>query len=232
MVEAAIGVLGAARNRLGLLLLAVGCLALMASTAAARSVDAGPSACAEQAQNCATGTPDSHFAIGDFDGDRQPDVATVETARFNLADSRYSISFQLSQGRAQTIGVTGPAGGLVLIARDVNGDRALDLVLVTAWRHELVAVLLNDGRGNFAAANAAQFGLNTVSAASQFRVTPARIDDRTIAGVQYSFAGNLDGEGWAGLHRETKLSLSRSLQHVSKSLRSASSGRAPPSALS
>ena len=208
------------------------CLALMASTAAARKVDAGRSICAEPAQNCAASMPESPFAIGDFDGDRQPDLATVETAHFNPTHSRYWISFQLSQGRAQTIGVTGPAGGLVLVARDVNGDRALDLVLVTAWRHELVAVLLNDGRGNFAAANADQFRFDAVSAARQFRTTPGRIDDRAMAGAPYSFAGNLDGDRWAELHRETKPVFSRSSEGVSKFFESASSGRAPPSSLS
>lgn len=212
--------------------MAVCCVALMSSTAVARSFNVSRSASPDQAQNCAGSMPDSQFAIGDFDGDRQPDLATVETAHFTALDSRYWISFQLSEGRAQSIGVTGPAGGLVLLARDVNGDRALDLILVTAWRHEPVAVLLNDGRGNFAAADAAQFRFDTVSASRQFRVRPTRIDDRTMVAVQYSFAGNLERDQWAGADQERKRAFPRSLEDTSTLFSSASFGRAPPTYLS
>jgi hypothetical protein len=237
MREAAICVVRRTRDRrapffVAVCCLAMCCLALTASTAAARSFNVSRSTCPGQAQNCAASIPDSQFAIGDFDGDRQPDFATVETAHFNPLHSRYWISFQLSEGRAQSIGVTGPAGGLVLLARDVNGDRALDLILVTAWRHEPVAVLLNDGRGNFAAADTAQFRFDTFSASRQFRVTPARIDDRTMVAAQYSFAGNLERAQRVGADQERKLACPRSLEDASALFASASFGRAPPTNLS
>jgi hypothetical protein len=187
--------------------------------------------CREQAQNCAASIPDSRFAIGDFDGDRQPDLATVETTHFNPLHSRYWISFRLSEGRAERVGVTGPAGGLVLLARDVNGDRAMDLILVTAWRHEPVAVLLNDGRGNFAAADAAQFRVNAVSASRQFRVRPARLDDGTIVAAQYSFAGNPGRDRWAGSGQERKPAFPRSSEDASRIFAAESFGRSPPLSL-
>lgn len=90
-----------------------------------------------------------HFAIGDFDGDQKPDLATVEVVPDSRRATRYSIHLQLSFGPRSAIGLTAPLGGLLLSARDVNGDRALDLVVTTALDAQLVAVLVNDGHGNF-----------------------------------------------------------------------------------
>jgi hypothetical protein len=99
------------------------------------------------------------FAIADFDGDRKPDLATVEVQKANASfNTRYSIRFQLSSGGAwQEFGVIAPAGGLQIVARDVNGDSALDLLVSTAWEHQQVAVLLNDGHGNFTLADPGGF---------------------------------------------------------------------------
>src|SRR5579859_5731795 len=118
------------------LFFSVCCLLSISQLAAARGTDFNGSSVNARAQDAHAAIPDSQFAIVDFDGDRRPDLATVAMARFNSLHSRYWITFQLSNGGPQTVGVTAPAGGLVLFARDVNGDRALDVVLVTAWRHE------------------------------------------------------------------------------------------------
>jgi hypothetical protein len=92
----------------------------------------------------------SHFAIADFDGDRKPDLATVQTeGADSSAHMRYSIRFELTAGLPQTIGVTASAGGLQIVARDVNGDEMLDLLVSTEWLHQPVAILLNDGHGKF-----------------------------------------------------------------------------------
>lgn len=93
------------------------------------------------------------FAVADFDGDSQPDLATVELERgAATGDVRYSIRFQLAAGARGSFRVTAPAGGLQIVAKDVNGDNALDLLVSTAWQHKQVAVFLNDGHGNFAPA--------------------------------------------------------------------------------
>ena len=95
-------------------------------------------------------TASTHFAIADFDGDRKPDLATVEIQGPRSASRlRYSIRFQLTAGDPQSIGVTAPAGGLQIVAQDVNGDQMLDLLVSTEWLHEPVAILLNDGHGRF-----------------------------------------------------------------------------------
>jgi hypothetical protein len=48
-------------------------------------------------------------------------------------------------------------GGLLIEARDVNGDNAVDLILATAWSNHPVAVLLNNGHGGFSQAEPASF---------------------------------------------------------------------------
>ncbi len=104
-----------------------------------------------------TAAADANFAIADFDGDRQPDLATVDLDGFDAPNARYSIRFQLTAGRGQSIGVAAPFGGLSIAARDVNGDNAFDLIISTAWLHQPVAILLNDGHGRFALASPAAF---------------------------------------------------------------------------
>jgi hypothetical protein len=208
------------------LFLSVCCLLSISHVATAHGSDFSPSTGNAQAQNSQAAIPDSQFAIGDFDGDRQPDLATVGLARFNSLHSRYWISFQLSKGRLQTISVTGPAGGLALLARDVNGDRALDLVLVTAWRHELVAVLLNDGEGNFSAADPAQFQINGVSSRTQIGIVPRLPEDRTVLSFQYSALR--DPGRKTSPARESEPAFSRARGFALTLFPSSHSGRAPP----
>jgi len=219
--------LGAKKGRTHFLLLACCLLALSCLALACRS-GFGRNAPNLQVQHAPTGTPDSQFAIADFDGDRHPDLATVELVRFNPLHSRYSVSFQLSRGRLQTIALTGPAGGLLLLARDVNGDRALDVVLVTARRHELLAVLLNDGSGNFASADPGQFRINVVSSRTQLATSPSRIEDRAVLALVYSLPGDLVRDTLASPTQESGLASSRSLEIANSLSESCFLGRAPP----
>jgi hypothetical protein len=100
----------------------------------------------------------SYFAIADFDGDEKPDLATIEVEKGSSSrTTQYSIRFQLTAGVAQVFGVTAPSGGLQIVARDVNGDNALDVLVTTSFEHEQVAVLLNDGHGKFRLADASDF---------------------------------------------------------------------------
>ena len=97
------------------------------------------------------------FAIADFDGDRKPDLATVQVVRQAARDSYYSIRLELSAGEESAIGIIGPQGGLQLVARDVNGDDLIDLVVTTAMDSRFVAVLINDGHGKFTLAQAGAY---------------------------------------------------------------------------
>src|SRR5260370_12670059 len=62
----------------------------------------------------------SQFAIADFDGDRRPDLATIQVGQGSSWDTHYWIAFQLSGGSRQTLGITAPTGGLQITSRAGN----------------------------------------------------------------------------------------------------------------
>lgn len=99
----------------------------------------------------------AHFAIADFDGDSRPDLASVHVGQSSSHSTRYWIAFHLSGGTGQTVGVTAPTGGLQITSRDVNGDSFPDVIVTTAWTNKPVAILLNDGFGNFTVSNPSEF---------------------------------------------------------------------------
>jgi len=101
--------------------------------------------------------PGLPFAIADFDGDLRPDLARIQTGRSDFSRIDYWIELQLSAAGRQSIRLVGPAGGLVIEARDVNGDQALDLVITTALFGQPVAIFLNDGHGSFLRAETTAF---------------------------------------------------------------------------
>jgi hypothetical protein len=110
----------------------------------------GSSAAAEEAQNIAAAPVSlgQQLAISDFDGDLHPDLASVQAGATASGSTDYWIQLQLSAVGRQSIRIVAPAGGLLLEARDVNGDHAVDLILSTLFRQP-VAIFLNDGHGSF-----------------------------------------------------------------------------------
>jgi hypothetical protein len=132
------------------------CLALLgattASSAASRLGRTG-----EPQLHTGLSFSDAQFAIGDFDGDNKPDLATVQVDPDSRQLTRYSIQLQLTLGTKTPIALTAPFGGLLLSVKDVNGDSTLDLVVRTALDARLVAVLVNDGYGNFTVAAEGSF---------------------------------------------------------------------------
>jgi hypothetical protein len=116
-------------------------LALFCGTVTARVGAQNPSA-----SSLGPGMP---FAIADFDGDLLPDLIRVQSGSNSSGSTNYWIQLQLSAAGNQSIRLVAPAGGLVIAARDVNGDHTIDLVLATVWSRRPVAIFLNDGRGNF-----------------------------------------------------------------------------------
>jgi hypothetical protein len=101
--------------------------------------------------------PGLTFAIADFDGDRRPDFASIQAGQNRSGSSDYSIQIYLSQVGRQSIDLVAPVGGLLIEARDVDGDHAVDLIVSTAWRKRPVAIFLNDGHGTFSRAEVAAF---------------------------------------------------------------------------
>ena len=110
----------------------------------------GGSASAEGARNAVAAPVGSgpQFAISDFDGDLNPDLASVQAGLTTSGSTDYWIQLQLSTAGRQSIRLVAPAGGLLIEARDVNGDHAVDLILSTSLKQP-VAIFLNDGHGSF-----------------------------------------------------------------------------------
>jgi hypothetical protein len=93
--------------------------------------------------------PGVPFAVADFDGDSNLDYASIQTGRIGASSEDYWVRLRLSASGRRYIRVAAPKGGLRIEAHDVNGDNAVDLVFATAWLNQPVAILLNDGHGNF-----------------------------------------------------------------------------------
>jgi hypothetical protein len=91
----------------------------------------------------------AQFAIADFDGDAQPDLASVQAGAGGNNRVLYLIDFRLSSGLRWTYGLTASPGGVRLASRDVNGDDLPDVVVTSSLTGEPLAVFVSDGRGNF-----------------------------------------------------------------------------------
>lgn len=176
--------------------------------------------------------PGQPFAIADFDGDLHPDLASVQVGVGNSSHSVYWIQLQLTAVGRQSIRLIAPVGGLQLLARDVNGDHAIDLVVMTASLGEPVAVFLNDGHGGFSRADknafSSAFGnsaLSLTSPANSLQDT-AGIPPQSSTGLSTEMAALLRLPPDAGflIFSESKLLLAiTSTCHL---------GRAPPSRVS
>jgi len=132
-----------------------------------------------------------HFAIGDFDGDSQPDVATVQSG-IDRSETRYWIHLEFSTGVHDGIGVSAPSGGLHIASRDVNGDHFLDLVVTTAWQHTPVAVLLNDGHGKFTLHDPALFPDAALDGELSWNLAPHNVADAFAAILTRNFSVSWD----------------------------------------
>jgi hypothetical protein len=172
----------------------------------------------------------SSFTIADFDGDQKPDLATVEVQKSSSSRTTlYSIRFQLTAGIAQVFGVTAPSGGLQIVARDVNGDNSLDVLVTTALQHEQVAVLLNDGHGKFRLADPSEFPAAIRESNKRWNSgTISLCDSCALVRIEYP-AGELDRESkFDGLQSEFECApTSVCLRAIRVSLFSLL-GRAPP----
>jgi hypothetical protein len=93
---------------------------------------------------------DQGCAIADLDGDGRPDLAIVRAEGWGPKGFQYRIDLDLtSRVGPSSFSVFAQSGGLLIIPRDVNGDRDLDLIITSAWSLTPVGVWINDGRGRF-----------------------------------------------------------------------------------
>jgi hypothetical protein len=175
----------------------------------------------------------TQFAIADFDGDHRPDLATVQVGHGNFQDTQYWIAFHLSSGARQTLGITAPTGGLRITSRDVNGDDFPDIVVTTAWADRPVAVLLNDGRGNFRVLDPSAFSAAfTTSGESCASVTEEIPDGTAILLSRYRAGACPEGRDFSSCLNVTGPVVPRATRNSISVVVVSFLGRAPPSFLS
>ena len=174
--------------------------------------------------------PASQFAIADFDGDSRPDIATIEVGQSNALATRYRIGFRLSTGLQQTVGIAAPAGGLQLRSRDVNGDSFPDVVVTTFWTDQPVAVLLNDGHGNFTQSEPSAFPGAFEESESSLTFRTNTIADAAALVFSRYLPGQCEERRWiASPANVVGRSHVRNFHFVALPLSDSSFGRAPPS---
>jgi len=183
------------------------------------------------AHQARTYADDRNFAIADFDGDRRPDLASVEVQTPSSSGAtRYSIRLRFASGAGQAFGVIAPAGGLQLMARDVNGDNAPDLLVRTAWQHQRVALFLNDGHGNFTPADPAAFPAAAQNDDVQWRDGQAPGHETGMLLRSQDSAGNLTLEcAWNSPEPPNRFQLARERYLSGRQVPGGLFGRAPPS---
>jgi hypothetical protein len=173
--------------------------------------------------------PGLSFAFADFDGDRRLDFASIETKQDTPGGSDYSIQIDLSDVGRKSIQLVGPVGGLLLEARDVDGDRTVDLVVSTAWRKQPVAIFLNDGHGSFSRAEVAAYPAAFSECETEFVSTSNPATDALGVSPQAG-AGIFPEENDSEIDRSpASLILFLSAGFPSDSSLTSHSGRAPPS---
>lgn len=173
----------------------------------------------------------SQFAIADFDGDRRPDLATVQVGTGSSWNTQYWIAFQLSGGSRQILAVTAPTGGLEVTSRDVNGDTFVDVIVTTAWNNRPVAVLLNDGRGNFSTSNPSAYpGVFSTSEKFWLSLTQG-IKDATAVLFSRLPASNCSDEEFLSPPNTTRAIVQWPSRKSLSSAVVSSLGRAPPTAV-
>jgi hypothetical protein len=99
------------------------------------------------------------WTVADFDGDGRPDILTARP-EVAVHGFRHQVRIQLSSGAGRVVsfavdGVAPGIPGIQVSARDIDGDRDVDLVFTTVASHEAVGVWINDGSGRFARGSSA-----------------------------------------------------------------------------
>jgi hypothetical protein len=211
-------------NRSVWTLVRVALLFLSVAAACGNTANAAPAP--PQGAPASSAVATSPFAIADFDGDSQPDLATVQAGG---SETRYWIRFQLSTGSRAAVGISGPAGGLEIASRDVNGDKILDLVVTTAWLRQPVAVLLNDGHGNFTLSSPARFSSAIWGTENSWDLGSAPLNVVAVAALSRSFSGDCEASKGDPTARQLPgLLISSSFHAPASSLSASFFGRAPP----
>jgi hypothetical protein len=169
------------------------------------------------------------FAIADLDGDHRPDFARVEGGESQSRYASYWIQLRFSSIGQQYLRVVAPAGGLLIEARDVNGDHAVDLILATAWLKQPIAIFLNDGHGRFSRIAPAAFPAAFCGPRNDWGAWPVQSVDAAGVPQESRTRFCLQAISSAGLRSHATAIHLSDLNVSPRALPSSLSARAPPS---
>ena len=170
----------------------------------------------------------SSFAISDFDGDLHPDLANVQFEQIDGSYTDYWIQFHLTTSGWQSIRLVAPPGGLLIEARDVNGDDAPDLVVATTSVRRPVAIFLNDRRGGFSQVAPAAFPEAFNDSPAKLASDSAQSNQAVGTSPQSSFKSCLEAKGVSGLRPPADWVSVSNLSFLVHSFLILHAGRAPP----
>jgi len=176
--------------------------------------------------------PGLPFAIADFDGDLRPDLASIQVGSNSSGSTEYWIQLQLSAAGRQSIRLVGPPGGLLVEARDVNGDHAVDLIFVTAWFRQPVAILLNNGHGSFSRAEPDAFSEPFNESTANWGSAFGQATDAVGVPAQSRMGNCPESRALPHAQSHTRSILASSAGFLLNSFLGSHAGRAPPSAVS
>jgi len=171
----------------------------------------------------------TQFAIADFDGDNQPDLALIRATSDDSRTSQYSVDFNFSGGRKPTICFVGPAGGMQISPRDVNGDMFADLVVTSLLDSKFVVIFLNDGKGNFVSADSSDYPGALKDAGLRLVVPedpPAGLLAFQVGRSMETETG--DATSWHALFESSSIPMRLAPLPARLELALSSAGRAPP----
>jgi hypothetical protein len=120
-------------------------------------------------------------AVGDFNVDGTPDLAIADRVSRAAGGYAYQIQFAVSGRAPRSVAFESEQAALSVRASDVDHDDDLDVVVSSALSHEVVAIWLNDGTGEFQATDARQFAPEIRALQSVDTTDPS--DDLTGAGL-------------------------------------------------
>jgi hypothetical protein len=172
----------------------------------------------------------TQFAIADFDGDRQPDLALIRVTSDGSPISQYSVDFNFSAGHKPGIRFVGPAGGMQISPRDVNGDKFADLVVTSLLDSKFVVVFLNDGKGNFVSAEPSDYP-GALKGTGFLLVLPEDAPAGVLAlqPVRSMETEAGDSSVWNALHESSSVRMGLAPLQARAGLALSNAGRAPPS---
>jgi hypothetical protein len=99
----------------------------------------------------------SGWALADFDGDSQIDLATATSGRHDARGYAHEVSLKLSGVPPSSFIFRDRFANVQLSARDMDGDDDRDLLILEASSMQPVGIWLNDGAGHFEEGNLADF---------------------------------------------------------------------------